>query len=74
MIKITPTEAFWDAMLFAAMSSDYQRYQRPGAIIEAMSPEKREALQNLRSDHIQDRPDEIAKYVFSSKNRFDKSN
>jgi hypothetical protein len=64
MIKITPTEAFWDAMLLAAMGSGYQRYQRPGAIVEALSPEKREALQNLRSEQLQDRPDEVAKYVF----------
>lgn len=62
-MKITPTEAFWDAVLFAAMVSDRKRYQRPGAIIEALPAARREALQNLRSEHINHRPDEVAKYV-----------
>lgn len=58
-----PVDVFWDALFFSSIVADRRKYQRPGAIVEAMPEEKREMLRNLQSKDLNDRPDEVAKYV-----------
>lgn len=64
MREIRPVDALWFAILQASLVSDRPKYQRPGAIVEMLSPRYREAIQGLSSkDMLCDRDDYVRNFI-----------
>ncbi len=64
MQEIRPVDALWFAIFQAWLVSDRPKYKRPGAIVEMLAPQYREALQGLSSkDMLKDRDDYVRNFV-----------